>query len=293
MRKLVRFIGWTVAAVAGLLAVAIAFVWLSAGRVLARGFARAPETVRASVEPGRIAEGERLSRVLGCAHCHGPDLRGRLFFDEPNVARLYAPNLTLAAGQASDEQLAQAIRQGVRLDGRGAFGMPSEMFSALTDDELSALIGYLRSLPRGGERTPTARVFLLGRIGIVTGQFEPAPVMVAKARARQPLDAGAAVAAGRHTAMIACSECHGRDLTGSPDRGHIKSPPDLAIATGYPPETFREFLRTGNAIGQRELPLMSETSRARFRHLTDTEIDSLYAYLKARADAPQRTAAAR
>lgn len=292
MRKLVRVVAWAGTGVVALAVVAGAFFFLAAERILARPYGRSPEGVRASLAPERVHEGERLARVLGCAHCHGEGLRGRLFFDQPNVARLYAPNLTLAAAGASDERLAQAIRQGVRLDGRGAFGMPSEMYSALTDDELSALLGYLRSLPAGGERTPARSVGLLGRVGIVTGQFEPAPVRVAQARAARPFDAGPALAAGRHLAAIACSECHGPDLAGAPSHGHGQSPPDLTISTGYPPETFRAFLRTGKAIGDRELELMSETARARFRHLTDREIDELFAYLEARAAAPAGTAVA-
>jgi mono/diheme cytochrome c family protein len=289
MRRLARVMAFAVAGVAGVALLAVAFIWVAAERALARTYARSPEAVRATLAPERVREGERLARVLGCQHCHGEGLRGRLFFDEPNVARLYAPNLTLAARDASDEQLAQAIRQGVRLDGRGEFAMPSQMFAALTDDELSSVLGYLRSLPAAGERTPAARVGLLGRIGIVTGQFEPAPTMVAKARAARPFAPGSALAAGRHTALIACSECHGPDLAGSPSGGHGQSPPDLTVSTGYPPETFRAFLRSGKAIGDRELELMSETARARFQHLTNQEIDGLYAYLKARAEAPAAT----
>jgi mono/diheme cytochrome c family protein len=293
MRKLVR---WAVRAVLALVVLSLAaaaFVWLSAGRVVARTWPRGPETVRAATSPDRVAEGARLARVLGCVHCHGEGLRGTRFFDEPNVARLYAPNLTLSAGSASDERLAQAIRQGVLLDGRGAFAMPSDMFATLTDDELGSLLGYLRSLPAGGERTPPLSVGLLGRIGIVTRQFEPAPEIVARARRAEPFDAGKAYATGRHIARIACSECHGADLGGAPPRGDVNATPDLSLATGYPLETFRSFLRTGVAIGERQLPLMSETARARFSRLTDAEIDELYAYLKARADAPPRTAAAR
>ena len=35
---------------------------------------------------------------------------------------LYAPNLTLVAAKATDEQLDQAIRQGIGHDGRAAHG---------------------------------------------------------------------------------------------------------------------------------------------------------------------------
>jgi mono/diheme cytochrome c family protein len=285
MRRLGRWLAYAVAAIASLALLALAVLWSATNRVMARHYARSPEAVRARLASDAVREGGRLAHVLGCQHCHGEGLQGRLFFDEPHVARLYAPNLTLLAREASDEQLAQAIRQGVLHDGRGGFAMPSQAFVALTDEELGEVLGFIRSLPVAGERTPPLDVGLLGRIGIATGEFEPAPVMVARARRATAFEAGAAFAAGRHTALVACSECHGPELAGSPSRGDVHSPPDLTLATGYPAETFRGFLRSGRAIGDRELSLMSETARARFTYLTDAEIDGLYAYLAARAAA--------
>ncbi len=44
--------------------------------------------------------------------------QGDLFIDDPKIAMLYAPNLTLVAAKATDEQLDQAIRQGIGHDGR-------------------------------------------------------------------------------------------------------------------------------------------------------------------------------
>ncbi len=43
--------------------------------------------------------------------------------------------------------------------------------------------------------------------------------------------------------------------------------PDLAVVGSYPDTTFARFLRTGTALGEREVGLMSEVARSRFRHL--------------------------
>jgi cytochrome c553 len=287
--------GWTwgvrlVGIIVGLAVIAWIVVWGWTEVILARTYSATGETVRAASSPQQIAVGKRLAAVSGCPDCHGPDLQGRVFVDEPNVARVHAPNLTLLASQLSDAQLAQSIRQGVRPDGRALFAMPSEMYAHLRDDELAAVLGYLRSLPVGGTATPPIEWRMLGRAALFAGEFEPAPVVVAKARISQPPDAGEH-ARGRHTALIACSECHGPVLGGLPGPFGSPGTPDLAIAAAYDIDAFRRLMRTGVARGDRELGLMSAVARSRFSQLTDDEVDELHAYLSARAEALQRTGA--
>jgi hypothetical protein len=45
-------------------------------------------------------------------------------------------------------------------------------------------------------------------------------------------------------------------------------------------------MRTGSALGNRELPTMSLVARKRFSHFSDDELHALYAFLRARAAAP-------
>ena len=42
-------------------------------------------------------------------------------------------------------------------------------------------------------------------------------------------------------------------------------------------------MRQGKALGNRELPLMSQVARGRFRHFTDQELRGLHTYLIVRA----------
>lgn len=276
----------------GLVLIAWGAIWGWSQAVLARTYSASPETVGAATSPQQIAVGKRLVAVFGCPDCHGAGLQGDVFFDTPNVARVHAPNLTLLAQQLSDAQLAQSIRQGMRSDGRALFTMPSEMYVHLRDDELSAVLGYLRSLPVGGAPTPPIEWRILGRVQLLTDEFEPAPVLVAKARIKPPVDI-AERARGRHTALTVCSECHGPDLGGLPATSGSAGPPDLAIAAAYDIDAFRRLMRTGIARGDRELGLMSAVARSRFSQLTDDEVDDLHAYLKARVEAAgKRTGAA-
>jgi cytochrome c553 len=76
-------------------------------------------------------------------------------------------------------------------------------------------------------------------------------------------------------AVIACAECHGKDL-----QGNAQFPsPALGIVRGYSREAFETLLRTGMAIGDREVGLMSDISRTRFARLTEQESTALYEYL--------------
>jgi mono/diheme cytochrome c family protein len=132
----------------------------------------------------------------------------------------------------------------------------------------------------------------VGRVALLVGELEPAPVLVAKARIKRPPDAGEHPS-GRHTALIGCSECHGPDLGGLPGPFGAPGTPDLAIAAAYDVAAFRRLMRTGVARGDRQLGLMSAVARSRFSQLTDDEVDELHAYLKARAEALQRQSAAK
>jgi mono/diheme cytochrome c family protein len=107
-----------------------------------------------------LARGEYLVRgPMGCGNCHTPmgpagfeadkELAGRLVDDNPAFTA-YAPNITPAGavGQWTDEELARAIREGLRPDG-SLIGppMPFAMYRGLSDDDVVAIVGFLRTIP--------------------------------------------------------------------------------------------------------------------------------------------------
>jgi mono/diheme cytochrome c family protein len=254
-------------------------VYVSSEVIRRRHWPKQPITLVASTDPQAAARGERLARIMGCQDCHGADLTGRLFHDEPAVARIAGANLTLAAAHQSDADLARAIRTGVGSDGRGLWVMPSSAFTTLTDAETADLIAYVRSVKPAGGPGVGIQLGPIGRLGVALGQFHSEPATLAKPRPAA-FDAGAAHAQGRALSR-ACMECHGVDLKGS---GTGLKAPDLTMAASYPLADFKRFMRTGLAAGDRQLPMMSPTARARFAVLTDDEIAALHGYLQARAE---------
>jgi len=110
------------------------------------------------VERGRaLVEG-----IAGCGNCHnqrgeggkpvptGRFAGGMKFAEEPFDA--YAPNITpdpeTGIGRWTPQQIARAIREGIRPDG-SIIGppMPMELYRGLADDDLQAIVAYLLTVP--------------------------------------------------------------------------------------------------------------------------------------------------
>lgn len=281
MRSALRWAGYAAAGLFVLVIVLSAYVWIVSNRAVHARAAPRPERL-AGATPAELADGPRQLKVLGCVSCHGEGLRGNLFFDEPNVAKLHAPNLTLIAAKASDQQLAQGIRQGIGHEGHALFAMPSAQYARLTDGEVAALIHAIRALPRGGKQTPPVQLGPIGRIGIATGKFKPQPKLVEEYAQQMPADFGPELARGRHLAMTNCAECHGPSLNGGEPKPGLKAP-DLDIAGAYDLAGFTRLMREGVPPGSKKLQLMDDISRNDLKHLRDDEIEAIHAYLAERA----------
>jgi mono/diheme cytochrome c family protein len=281
MRKALRWAGIGLGGLIALLIVAVVVIFVWSEVILRRDYTAAAETLP-SLSAAEKAQAPRLARVLGCLSCHGEGLRGKVMFDAPAVARVYAPNITDVAAKASDQQLAAGIRQGIGHDGRGLFIMPSPMYSRLTDKEAAVLVGWIRTLPRAEGQSKGLSAGPIGRLGLVIGSFRPGPEGVAEFRRQLPVALGPEHESARHMAATNCAECHGPALMGG-SAGPDEQAPDLSIAAGYDAAQFRALMKTGRPPSGKDLGLMSEVARNDFSHLTDSEIDALHAYLVARA----------
>jgi mono/diheme cytochrome c family protein len=286
MRSVARWLGYGLGIVLVVALLFAGWVWLASWRAVNRSYEAAPERLPV-LAAAQLADGPRLIRVFGCVDCHGEGLSGRLMFDQAKVARVWAPNLTLVAAEASDEQLAQAIRQGIGRDGHALWIMPSSAFSRLSAEEVAAIVATLRGLKRSGRPQPDIELGPLGRFGIAIGKFEPAPAAIEHFRARQPFYVDRDHERGRQIAAKTCSDCHGPDLKGG-QPGFERTPPDLMVAGAYGAADFRRLIRTGRSAAGRDLGLMGDVARKALSALRDDEIDALHAYLKARAERSER-----
>jgi mono/diheme cytochrome c family protein len=285
LKRFLRWLGIGFLSLVILLLLAVVVVYVLAEVKLRHRYAVPSDSVPLPADSLSIAEGFRLAKLRGCSGgCHGDNIEGGMFIDEWWLASLPAPNLTAAVRDYSDAELAGIIRHGVRPDGRSLIGMPSEMFRPLSDADLGRILAYLRSVPPTQGQGRGVSLGPMGRLGMVAGMYNPAAEDVRRAEALTASYPAASdsLAAGAYLARTVCTECHGLDLKGRPG----ESRPDLRIVAGYSLPAFTHLMRTGKALGERDLKLMSEVARKRFAHFTDAEIGELHRYLIARANQP-------
>lgn len=274
------------AAILGIALIAAGFIWIAGGAKLNQKF-DAPDIIIAhSTDPQIIAEGERLATVMGCNGCHGASMQGEIFFEFPEGTRLVGPNIPRVAASLDDAELAKIIRYGVRPDGTGIVVMPSEVFFAVTDDDLTAILSYIRATPDEGKKLPESRFWLMPRFFFLLEEFKPAPANIEDFADRPSFDFTNKIDHGNYLAVIACAECHGLDFKGREFPGET-NPPDLVVASAYTPDEFGKLMREGASLTGRDLGVMGEVARDRFGAFTDEEVNALYGFLKHRALTPQ------
>lgn len=255
------------------------------------------QTARLAIaaDSATVARGEHLVAINGCRDCHGQDLSGQVFADAPPF-RVVAANLTPGKGgigaRYTAEDFDRAVRHGVKPDGRSVFIMPSAAYhQGLSDADMAAMIAYLQQLPPVDNELPQTEVRPLGRI-LSAGPVDPTfEVNLAPARAEAPAPAPTA-AYGAYLAAT-CAYCHGASLEGMERPPNPDSPaaPPLAAAGRWSVDEFKSTLRTGVTPGGKELDpkFMPWTFMA---HMTDTELEALYAHVRAVTGAATATAQA-
>lgn len=243
----------------------------------------------------QIARGEQLANT--CTSCHSPGnelpLSGSNFatkFDFPPMGTLYAPNLTPSGNikDWTDGEVIRAIREGVHKDGRSLLIMPSGGFQNMSDEDVQALVAYLRSQPATGGPTPNNQFNLLGAIFMNLSDFRTAQKPVGNVTA--PL-AGTPEYGRYMVDIIGCRDCHGDQLQGRLDTGQPGPPagPNLTlILPQWTEEQFMNFFNTGTLPGGGQVPILTLKSGFSEPRMpwtmvraatTDDELKAMYAYL--------------
>jgi cytochrome c553 len=263
-------------------ALGYALVYGLSERMVQRAYEVPAVSLTIPTDPDSVQEGRRLATIDGCLDCHGKKAEGRVLFDDPKIARIVAPNLPAAARKYNDAQLAVIVRNGIRPNGRSLLIMPAEAFVGMTDADLGRIIAFLKSLPPVPGPDPNIAPGPLGRLGLVTGKLKTAVQLVAES---VPPSAATSQDAelGRYLAETVCAECHGTSLHGASNPDFTSA--DLRMVAAYSPEAFTRLLRTGTALGDRQLRIMSPYARNNLSQLTDSEISALYTYLHAMREA--------
>lgn len=236
-----------------------------------------------------VTQGEHIATTRYCGFCHGDNLAGGYLLNEPVIAVVPAPNLTSGAGGVgasnSDEDWVRAIRHGVGHDKRGLIGMPSRIWYEMSDEDLGALIAYLKAIPAIDNELPERRIGPFIRVMLVLGQAPMSEAMIIDHDApHSPMPERAVTVEYGQYLTAGCTACHGSDLAGGTIRdleGEFIVALNLTPGgelRGWSEADFISTMRTGVTVNGRSL---NETMPWQYLgQMTDEELQAIWLYLQ-------------
>jgi cytochrome c553 len=132
----------------------------------------------ASATPQVLKLGRALYESHLCGECHGAEGAGSVVIDQPDGYYVRAPDISSArtsmVASYSEADWVRAIRHGVDPGGRALLVMPSERYNRLNDNDLAALVAYIRSLPPGSGTLGEVRLPAMLRVRYGLGLYKDA-----------------------------------------------------------------------------------------------------------------------
>lgn len=289
MRGILKWAGRLLALVVALALIGATVVYAASERRLRRTYDTTVDAVPVPTDSASIARGEHLVRnVIDCTICHGSDLGGAVYSSSAAIGTVAGPNLTLGKGGVgadyTDMDYVRAIRRGVRRDGRSLIVMPSEVFTHLSQDDLGAVLAFLRQAPPVDREVPASGFGPVGRALLAAGKMN---ILVAGKTPRYdapvsvPRDATPAY--GKYIADISgCHGCHGYGLSG----GRVAGPPGLPPASNLTPAGIGNWTEADLTRALREGKRPDGSSLDKFmpwevfHGMTDAEVHAIWLYLR-------------
>jgi cytochrome c553 len=236
-----------------------------------------------------IARGKRyVESRAACTECHGEDFGGKVVMDNPAMGTWVGPNITRGGVTANytSRDWVRLLRHGVKPNGKPAT-MPSMDFTWFSDQEISDIAMYINSVPKVETVAPPSSLGPIMAMLIARGKIPISAEVIDHdaERARiPPRSDDVSLELGKHLATT-CTGCHGPGLSGGKiEAGDPSWLPARNLTfheTGLATWTLEQFTKAmregvrpdGAAIG---LPMPI----AYTKNLNDSEIESLYDYLK-------------
>lgn len=288
--KTLKWIGIIIGSLAVIIVAIIFYQINEAERLLERTFDVEIVPMRIPNDSTSLAIGEKWVKAL-CADCHGTDLGGKMFIDDPElIGNLYAPNITTGEGGIAyytDKNWLGALRHGVSPSGRPLTVMPSLDFSQMREEDIGGIIAYMKTVPpvnrTNGETAfkPFAKVLLavgaFGELFSADGIDHQAPIPKNVAD-ETPL------ARGEYLVTITgCWFCHGETFSGKVP-GDPNSPPAPNLTPGgnlvsWTYDDFSTFMHTGKTKEGKEVDTKFMPWQA-YSNLPEEELEAIFTFLK-------------
>lgn len=304
MKKLVKFLGWVIGILGLVILAFVSFVYLTWDKKYEAPY---PEAM-ASTDSAMIARGKYL--VFGpahCAGCHNPPERssqvelgidleligGAEFVFEPGVlrSRNLTPDKETGIGNLTDQEVARVMRYSIGHDGRPIF--PLMPFQNMSDEDVNAVISYLRSQQPVKNYIPPTEYNFMGKAILALGLIKPegpdgTPPKSVKVEASEVY--------GKYLAnsVANCVGCHSpRDLMSGEFIGpkfsgglifeevpgasfitpNLTPDPETGYIANWTEDAFVERFRTGRIYEHSPMPWGS------FSRMDEVDLRALYRYL--------------
>lgn len=248
----------------------------------------APLIVSATV--AGLDQGRYLYKTRGCADCHGANGGGKEVI-RSGAMLVISPNITAGADSATGAYVAsdwvRTLRHGVKPSGKPVMIMPSEDYNRLTDDDVAALIDYVKQLPPVAGQRAVVQLPVAVKVLYGFGHVKDAAEMIDHRLAPQaPVVASVSREHGAYVAN-SCIGCHGATLSGGRIPGappEWPAPANLTPGSGSAmqryasPEAFMAMLRSGKRPdGSAVSNVMPFGS---LREMNEVDMRALHGYLR-------------
>ncbi len=319
MKTFLKWVGIVLGVLAGLMVISLIVIYFKSQARLTRVYDLPEEIVSIPTEAASIERGKHIFQFRGCEACHSeggyvdvsesgqpldshlnlpsqdvPHLEGNVYLDDPAIGKVVASNLTSGKGGVADgytgEGWVRAIRHGIRPDGTPLLFMPSTEFYFLSDEDLGAVIAYIKSAPPVDHELSPSMVSWTGRVVMTLVPaitFIPAELIPHDEPRPVAPEVGITPEYGEYL-TYSCKVCHGLTMSGGPIPGFPSSwppAPNLTFGAGsalpaWTEEGFINTIRTGvtpegrNVRGE-YMPWGS------YKFMNDDELKAVWVYLQA------------
>ena len=317
MKTFFKWVGFVFGALLGLVILALVVIYFKSQARLTRIYDVPEEAVSLPADEASIEYGQHIFRFRGCEACHSgksyldlssdqsanshlnlpsqdvPHMQGNVYLDDPAIGKVVASNLTRGQGGVGDEYTdrdwLRAIRHGIRPDGTPLLFMPSTEFYFLSDEDLGAVIAYIKSAPAVHNELPRSSISWTGRVVMTLVPaitFIPAELIPHDAPPPTAPEVGITPEYGEYLTH-SCKVCHGLTMSGGSIPGFPSSwpsAPNLTFGRGsalpaWTEEGFISTLRTGVTPEGRQVrgEYMPWGS---YKFMSDNELKAVWVYLQ-------------
>ncbi|MBL0740286.1 cytochrome c4 [Chryseolinea lacunae] len=288
LKKILKVTGIVLGVIVVIIAGYYTKVYISTERRMHKKYEIALEALPLSRDSAVLARGAHLVRTKACTECHGQDLGGKVFVDDPALGFLIASNLTNGkGGRPADfgaDDWTLALKHGLRRDRTPLIFMPAHEFAVMSEQDLSAIASFCEQLPDvDREFEPSS----LGPLARVLADLDKLPLLPAEMidhskKLVKEVKAEISADYGKYLST-SCQGCHRENMKG----GEPVAPgfPEVAdiSSSGHPgkwtDEQFINTLRTGTTPEGKTLK-PDEMPWTMTKEFSDLELKALHLYLK-------------